>query len=49
MVVDGVVVPRPVAVLTATADHRLVDGAHAARLAALLRDALADPARLDKP
>jgi pyruvate dehydrogenase E2 component (dihydrolipoamide acetyltransferase) len=49
VVVDGRVVVRPVMVLTATADHRLVDGAHGARLAAYLRAALADPARLDKP
>jgi pyruvate dehydrogenase E2 component (dihydrolipoamide acetyltransferase) len=48
VVVDGQVVVRPVLVLTATADHRLVDGAHAARLAAYLRTALADPSRLDK-
>jgi pyruvate/2-oxoglutarate dehydrogenase complex dihydrolipoamide acyltransferase (E2) component len=47
VVVDGAVVARPVFVLTATADHRIVDGAHAARLAAFLRSALAEPASLD--
>jgi pyruvate dehydrogenase E2 component (dihydrolipoamide acetyltransferase) len=45
--IDGQVVVRPVLVVTATADHRIVDGAHAARLAAFLRDAFADPAALD--
>lgn len=48
VVVDGQVVVRPVFVLTATADHRLVDGAHAARLAVFLRAALGDPARCDE-
>jgi pyruvate dehydrogenase E2 component (dihydrolipoamide acetyltransferase) len=47
VVVDGRVEVRPVLVVTATADHRLVDGAHAARLAQFLRDAFADPAALD--
>lgn len=47
VVVDGAVTVRPVLVLTATADHRLVDGVHAARLAQFLRTALADPAALD--
>jgi pyruvate dehydrogenase E2 component (dihydrolipoamide acetyltransferase) len=48
-VVDGRVEVRPVLVLTATADHRLVDGAHAAQLARFLRDAFASPAALDPP
>jgi hypothetical protein len=47
--VDGAVVARPTLVLTATADHRIVDGAHAGRLARFLRSALADPASLDDP
>jgi pyruvate/2-oxoglutarate dehydrogenase complex dihydrolipoamide acyltransferase (E2) component len=47
LAVRGTVVVRPVVVLTATADHRIVDGAHAGRLAAFLRAALADPATLD--
>lgn len=47
MAVDGEVVVRPRLVLTATADHRLVDGAHAAHLARLVRLSLADPATLD--
>ena len=46
-VVDGQVVVRPEVVLTATADHRLVDGAHAGRVAAGLRGYLADPSVLD--
>jgi pyruvate dehydrogenase E2 component (dihydrolipoamide acetyltransferase) len=34
-------------VLIGTADHRLVDGAHAGQVVTVLRDLLADPARLD--
>lgn len=49
VVVDGAVVVRPVVVLVATADHRLVDGAHAGRMAEVVRELLADPARLDHP
>jgi pyruvate dehydrogenase E2 component (dihydrolipoamide acetyltransferase) len=47
MAVDGRVVVRPQLVLTATGDHRLVDGAHAARLAQIVRASLADPSTLD--
>ena len=47
--VDGQVVVRPQVVMTATADHRLVDGAHAAALARFVRSALADPEQLDRP
>lgn len=49
MAVDGQVVVRPQVVMTATADHRLVDGAHAARLARFVRAALADPEVLEAP
>ncbi len=49
MAVDGRVVVRPQLVITATADHRLVDGAHAAALARFVRAALADPDLLDRP
>ncbi len=49
MAVDGQVVVRPQLVLTATADHRLVDGAHAAALARVVRTVLADPDLLDLP
>ena len=48
MAVDGQVVVRPRIVITATADHRLVDGAHAAALARLVRGYLAEPATLDR-
>jgi pyruvate/2-oxoglutarate dehydrogenase complex dihydrolipoamide acyltransferase (E2) component len=48
MAVDGEVVVRPQMVMTATADHRLVDGAHAATVARLVRQSLADPAGLDR-
>lgn len=47
MAVDGQVVVRPRVVITATADHRIVDGAHAAALARLVRGYLADPQTLD--
>ena len=47
--VDGESSCRPELVLTATADHRLVDGAHAGRVAAGLRGYLADPSVLDGP
>jgi pyruvate/2-oxoglutarate dehydrogenase complex dihydrolipoamide acyltransferase (E2) component len=43
---EGRVVVRPTLVLTATADHRVVDGAQAGRLAAVLRELLGDPARM---
>ncbi len=49
MAIDGEVVVRPQLVMTATADHRLVDGAHAAALARYVRSALADPDVLDAP
>src|SRR6476661_8253177 len=47
LVVDGKVAVRPQCVITATADHRLVDGAHAAKLARIVRTLLADPAQID--
>lgn len=45
--VDGKVVVRPQVLLGATADHRLIDGAHAGRIAQIMRDLLADPRQLD--
>lgn len=48
-VVDGAVVVQPQLVLVATADHRLVDGSHAGRLATLLRRLIAEPSLLDVP
>jgi pyruvate dehydrogenase E2 component (dihydrolipoamide acetyltransferase) len=48
MVVDGEVVARPQIVITATADHRLVDGAHAAKLARIVRTLLAAPEQIDQ-
>ncbi len=47
--VDGQVVVRPTTVLVATADHRIIDGAHAGRLQQIVVDLLTDPARLDVP
>lgn len=49
MVVDGEVAVRPQVVLGATADHRLIDGAHAGRIAEVIRELLADPLQLDTP
>ena len=48
-VVEGSVVVQPQLVLAATADHRLVDGSHAGRLACLLRRFIAEPTLLDVP
>lgn len=42
-VVDGAVVPRPIAVLSLTADHRLVDGADAAPFLARLKELIENP------
>ncbi|MBA3265024.1 MAG: 2-oxo acid dehydrogenase subunit E2, partial [Nocardioidaceae bacterium] len=49
VVVDGSVVVRPQLVLVATGDHRIVDGAQAGRITTVLRELLAEPARLDTP
>lgn len=49
VVVDGAIVVRPQFVLGATADHRLIDGAHAGQIADVMRDLLADPTRLEVP
>jgi len=49
VVVEGEVVVRPVLVLVATADHRIVDGAHAGRMATVVRELLTHPERLDAP
>ncbi len=47
VVVDGQVVARPVLVLVATADHRVVDGVHAGQMATVVRDLVTHPERLD--
>lgn len=47
LVVDGEVVVRPQMVLVATADHRLVDGAHAGKMATVLRELLMHPEQMD--
>lgn len=46
-VVDGQVVPRPMFTISATMDHRYVDGFHAARLARSTREYLEDPKRFE--
>ncbi|MFN2524714.1 MAG: 2-oxo acid dehydrogenase subunit E2 [Actinomycetota bacterium] len=45
--VEGRVVVRPVLTLSATLDHRYLDGYHASRLARSLRDYLEDPKRFE--
>lgn len=47
--VEDEVVVRPVLGLTATFDHRYVDGWHAARFARAAADYLADPGRFEAP
>jgi pyruvate/2-oxoglutarate dehydrogenase complex dihydrolipoamide acyltransferase (E2) component len=44
VVLDGDIVARPMLTLTATMDHRYIDGYHAARLARSVRAYFADPA-----
>jgi hypothetical protein len=43
VVVDGKVVPRPILTISATMDHRYLDGSSAARLAKAVRASLEDP------
>ncbi len=49
VVVDGDVVARPVLRISATMDHRYVDGAHAARLAKSVRRYLENPRAHEPP
>jgi pyruvate/2-oxoglutarate dehydrogenase complex dihydrolipoamide acyltransferase (E2) component len=46
VVVDGEIVARPILTMTATMDHRFLDGSHAARLAHSVRAQLEQPSRL---
>lgn len=46
-VVDGEVVARPVLNLTATLDHRYIDGYHAARLSRSVSEYMEDPKRFE--
>lgn len=48
-VVAGEVLARPMLTLTATFDHRYVDGFHAARFAAAVRSYCKSPARFEPP
>jgi hypothetical protein len=48
-VVDGEVVARPMLTLTATFDHRYVDGFHAAQFATAVRGYCESPARFEPP
>ena len=47
VVVEGEVVARPVLVLVATADHRVVDGVHAGQMATVVREFVTHPERLE--
>jgi pyruvate dehydrogenase E2 component (dihydrolipoamide acetyltransferase) len=49
VVVDDEIVARPILTITATMDHRYVDGAHAARLARSVRAYLEDPSAFEPP
>lgn len=46
-VVDGQIVIRPVVTITATLDHRFIDGFQGGTLAKLMRELFADPWRLE--
>jgi pyruvate dehydrogenase E2 component (dihydrolipoamide acetyltransferase) len=46
VVVDGKIVVRPILPVTATFDHRMIDGHHASRLARTFREILESPASL---
>lgn len=48
-VVDGEVRARPMFTLSATIDHRYIDGFHAARLARSVTEYLGDPKRFEPP
>lgn len=47
--IDGAVVPRLVLPLSLSYDHRVIDGADAARFCSLLRDLLLDVSKLEQP
>ena len=46
---DGQVVARPMLTITASLDHRYLDGFHAARLAEAFQEYLADPGSFEPP
>lgn len=49
VVVDGEIVVRPMMTLSATMDHRYIDGFHASRLARSVKAYLADPFAFEPP
>ncbi len=49
VVVDGEIVARPMLTVSATMDHRYLDGSHAARLGKSVRDYLEDPGAFEPP
>lgn len=46
MVVDGLVIPRPMMYLALTYDHRLIDGREAVFFLRRIKDVVEDPRRL---
>jgi 2-oxoglutarate dehydrogenase E2 component (dihydrolipoamide succinyltransferase) len=46
VVVDGLIVPRPLMYLALTYDHRIVDGREAVQFLVAIKESLEDPARL---
>ena len=48
-VVEGRVEARPQLTLTATIDHRFIDGAQGGVLAKVVREIMEDPSQLDGP
>ena len=46
VVVDGVVVPRPMMYLALTYDHRIIDGREAVQFLVTIKQQLEDPSRL---
>lgn len=46
MVIDGVILARPMMYLALTYDHRIIDGREAVQFLVAIKDALEDPARL---
>ena len=49
VVVDGEIVARPMLTVSATMDHRYLDGSHAARLGKSVREYLEDPGAFEPP
>jgi pyruvate dehydrogenase E2 component (dihydrolipoamide acetyltransferase) len=46
---DGQLTIRPTMTLGCTFDHRVIDGAHAGKIVAVMREVLADPEAFNEP